>query len=274
MNTQQILAAMQDLATTVSSVAAKMEQVSVLTNTAAELSENGKKAAGEAESGMKDIMQASSAINEMNQEISQQMEEIGRIVDIISSIAEETNLLALNAAIEAARAGEAGLGFAVVASEVKELANESQKSAEHIAGIISGLQKKSAAMAEAVKKSLTEIESGNVAVNETLDIFNEIVTSISVINSNMSEVAAASEEQAASVEEVTATVNEFSDMVTQTAKESVGLAAASEESSAAVDQITHMVSQVNSSMEEIHAVTDQAHETVKRIHEEMDQFKV
>jgi len=274
MNTQQILAAMQDLATTVSSVAAKMEQVSVLTNTAAELSENGKKAAGEAESGMKDIMQASSAINEMNQEISQQMEEIGRIVDIISSIAEETNLLALNAAIEAARAGEAGLGFAVVASEVKELANESQKSAEHIAGIISGLQKKSAAMAEAVKKSLTEIESGNVAVNETLNIFNEIVTSISVINSNMSEVAAASEEQAASVEEVTATVNEFSDMVTQTAKEAIGLAAASEESSAAVDQITHMVSQVNSSMEEIHAVTDQAHETVKRIHEEMNQFKV
>ncbi|KAF5091730.1 Cache 3/Cache 2 fusion domain protein [anaerobic digester metagenome] len=274
MNTQQILAAMQDLATTVSSVAGKMEQVSVLTNTAAELSENGKKAAGEAETGMKDIMQASSTINEMNQEISQQMGEIGRIVDIISSIAEETNLLALNAAIEAARAGEAGLGFAVVASEVKELANESQKSAEHIAGIISGLQKKSGAMAAAVGKSLTEIESGNVAVNETLDIFNEIVTSISVINANMSEVAAASEQQAASVEEVTATVNEFSDMVTQTAKESVGLAAASEESSAAVDQITHMVSQVNSSMEEIHIVTDQAHETVQRIHDEMDQFKV
>jgi len=274
MNTQQILAAMQDLATTVSSVAAKMEQVSVLTNTAAELSENGKKAAGKAESGMKDIMQASSAINEMNQEISQQMQEIGRIVDMISSIAEETNLLALNAAIEAARAGEAGLGFAVVASEVKELANESQRSAEHIAGIISGLQKKSAAMAEAVKKSLIEIEHGNSAVNQTLDIFNEIVSSISVINANMSEVAAASEEQAASVEEVTATVNEFSDMVTQTAKESVGLAAASEESSAAVDQITHMVSQVNTSMEEIHGVTSQAHETVQRIHDEMDQFKV
>ncbi len=273
-NTQQILAAMQDLATTVSSVAAKIEQVSVLTNTAAELSENGKKAAGKAESGMKDIMQASSAINEMNQEISQQMQEIGRIVDMISSIAEETNLLALNAAIEAARAGEAGLGFAVVASEVKELANESQRSAEHIAGIISGLQKKSMAMAEAVKKSLIEIEHGNGAVNQTLDIFNEIVSSISVINTNMSEVAAASEEQAASVQEVTATVNEFSDMVTQTAKESVGLAAASEESSAAVDQITNMVSQVNTSMAEIHVVTDQAHESVKRIHDEMDQFKV
>jgi methyl-accepting chemotaxis protein len=274
LTTQQILAAMQDLATTVQSVAAKMEQVSYLTNTAAELSENGKKAAGEAEGGMKGIMQASSVISDMNQEINEQMQEIGRIVDIISSIAEETNLLALNAAIEAARAGEAGLGFAVVASEVKELANESQKSAEHIAGIITGLQKKSGAMADAVNKSLTEIEGGNAAVSETLEIFNEIVSSISVINSNMSEVAAASEEQAASVQEVTATVNEFSDMVTQTAKESVGLAAASEESSAAVDQISAMVSQVNTSMAVIHEATDQAHETVKHIHDEMDQFKV
>jgi len=271
-NTQQILAAMQDLATTVSSVAVKMEHVSVLTNNAEELSENGKEAAGQAEIGMKGIMQSSSAIDQMNQEISQQMQEIGRIVDIISSIAEETNLLALNAAIEAARAGDAGLGFAVVASEVKELANESQKSAENIAGIISGLQKKSGAMAEAVKKSITEVETGNKAVTKTLEVFNEIVTSISVIHSNMGEVAAASEEQAASVEEVTATVNEFSEMITQTAKESVGLAAASEESSAAVDQINQMVAQVNESMEGIHAITDRAHETVQNIHKEMEQF--
>ncbi|MDD1724899.1 MAG: Cache 3/Cache 2 fusion domain-containing protein, partial [Methanospirillum sp.] len=273
MNTQQILGAMQDLATTVSSVATKMEHVSVMTNNAAELSEKGKEAASQAETGMNGIMQSSSDIDQMNKEISTQMQEIGRIVDIISSIAEETNLLALNAAIEAARAGDAGLGFAVVASEVKELANESQKSAEHIAGIISGLQKKSGAMAEAVKKSITEVDVGNKLVIETLEVFNEIVTAISQINANMGEVAAASEEQAASVQEVTATVNEFSEMIQQTAKESIGLAAASEESSAAVDQITHMVSQVNDSMAYIHETVKQAHDAANRIQTEMDQFK-
>jgi methyl-accepting chemotaxis protein len=270
--TQQILTAMHDLATTVSSVAAKMEHVSVLTNMAAELSEKGKEAAGLAEKGMHGIMESSSEIDQMNQQISGQMQEINRIVDIISSIAEETNLLALNAAIEAARAGEAGLGFAVVAAEVKELANESQKSAENIALIISDLQKKSGAMAKAVQNSMVEVKSGNSAVDETLAVFNEIVDSISTINSNMSEVAAASEEQAASVEEVTATVNEFSDMVQQTAKESVGLAAASEESSAAVGQITQMVAQVNESMERIGQTTDKAEQAVTRIKEEMDQF--
>ena len=108
-NTQQILSAMQDLATTVSSVAAKIEYVSVLTNNASELSEKGKEAAGQADKGMGGIIQSSSAIEKMNQEMNQQMEEIGRIVDIISSIADETNLLALNAALEAARAGDAGL---------------------------------------------------------------------------------------------------------------------------------------------------------------------
>ena len=272
MATQQILAAMQDLATTVSSVAAKMEHVSALTHMAAELSEKGKEAAGLAESGMHGIMASSSEIDEMNQQISGQMQEINRIVDIISSIAEETNLLALNAAIEAARAGEAGLGFAVVAAEVKELANESQKSAENIAAIISDLQKKSSAMAKAVQNSMTEVKNGNNAVSETLAVFNEIVDSISTINSNMSEVAAASEEQAASVEEVTATVNEFSEMVQQTAKESVGLAAASEESSAAVGQITQMVAQVNESMDRIKETTELAEQAVERIEAEMGQF--
>ena len=273
MTTRQILTAMQDLATTVSSVAVKMEHVSALTHNASELSEKGKSAAGIAESGMQSIMQSSSDIDQMNKEISEQMQEIGRIVDMISSIAEETNLLALNAAIEAARAGEAGLGFAVVAAEVKELANESQRSAENIAGIITALQKRSSAMADAVKKSLAEVEGGNRAVNQTLDIFSDIVESISTIHTNMSEVAAASEEQAASVEEVTATVNEFSEMVLQTAKESVGLAAASEESSAAVGQISQMVSQVNDSMVKFKDTTEHAEESVMRIEKEMSQFK-
>lgn len=271
--TSQILVAMQDLATTVSSVAAKMEHVSVLTNNAADLSEQGKSAAGQAETGMHNIMEASSAIDQMNKEINGQMQEIGRIVDIIGSIAEETNLLALNAAIEAARAGDAGLGFAVVAAEVKELANESQKSAENIAGIISGLQKKSVAMADAVQKSMREVASGNDAVVKTLEIFNTIVTSIAVIHAGMSEVAAASEEQAASVEEVTATVNEFSEMILQTAKESLGLAAASQESSAAVDQISQMVGQVNESVTHIRDTTSDAAKAVTTIEDLMEQFK-
>ena len=272
-NTRQIMNAMQDLATTVSEVATKMNEVTALTGNASELSTRGKQVAAKAETGMQGILKSSSDIEFMITDISNQMDEIGRIVDIISSIAEQTNLLALNAAIEAARAGEAGLGFAVVAGEVKELATGSQKSAENIASIISTLQKKTGAITEAVKLSLTEVKTGNEAVGETLHLFNEIVGSIAEINRNMNDVAAASEEQAASVEEVTATVHEFGDMVQQTAKESVGLAAASEESSAAVDQIVTMITEVNSSMDQISHVVGQARESTRLIDEEMNRFR-
>ncbi|MDD1728365.1 MAG: methyl-accepting chemotaxis protein, partial [Methanospirillum sp.] len=273
-NTRQIMNAMQDLATTVSAVAGKMNEVTALTGNASKLSSHGKEVAGKAENGMHGILQSSADIERMVIDISNQMNEIGRIVDIISSIAEQTNLLALNAAIEAARAGEAGLGFAVVAGEVKELATGSQKSAENIASIIGTLQQKTVAITDEVKTSLTEVKSGNEAVGETLAIFNEIVESIAEIDKNMNEVAAASEEQAASVEEVTATVHEFGDMVQQTAKESVGLAAASEESSAAVHQIVTMINSVNTSMDEIREVVMKAEDSTVHIEETMNRFRI
>ncbi len=273
-STQQIMNAMQDLATTVSAVAGKMNEVTALTGSASELSGRGKQVAGRAETGMQGIMHSSADIERMVTDISSQMNEIGRIVDIISSIAEQTNLLALNAAIEAARAGEAGLGFAVVAGEVKDLATGSQKSAENIASIITALQQKTVAITAAVKVSLTEVKTGDEAVGESLAIFSEIVGSIAEIDRNMNEVAAASEEQAASVEEVTATVHEFGDMVQQTAKESVGLAAASEESSAAVDQIVTMIDHVNTSMDEIRSVVKNALESTQFIENEMSRFKI
>ncbi|HWQ65343.1 MAG TPA: Cache 3/Cache 2 fusion domain-containing protein [Methanospirillum sp.] len=270
----QILVAMKDLSSTVSEVASKMEDAAIITNDTEELSARGKDVATRAEVGMHGILTSSSEIEHMITDISDQMGEIGRIVDIISSIADQTNLLALNAAIEAARAGDAGLGFAVVAGEVKELATESQRSAENIAGIINTLQKKTGAITTAVKVSLTEVRTGNEAVSETLTIFGEIVSAIHSINQNMNEVAAASEEQAASVEEVTSTVNEFGAMIQQTTKESIGLAAASEESSAAVDQIVTMVDQVNESMTHIRQAVTDARESVRLIETEMNVFKI
>jgi methyl-accepting chemotaxis protein len=272
--TDQILVAMQDLSTTVSSVAAKIEGVSILTQEAATLSSRGKDVAIEAEGGMKGILKSSGEIERLVLDISNQMNEIGRIVGIIGGIAEQTNLLALNAAIEAARAGEAGLGFAVVAGEVKELASGSQKSAENIAQIIGRLQKQTQIITETVKTSLSDVKTGSESVEETLSIFNTFVSSISDINQHMNEVAAASEEQAASVEEVTATVHEYGTMVTQTATEAVGLAAASEESSAAVAQIVEMIREVTNSMDQIRSAVSNAGEAFERVNTEMDRFKI
>ncbi|NLV28148.1 MAG: HAMP domain-containing protein [Methanomicrobiales archaeon] len=247
----QTLTAMNDLSSTVSAVATKAEQASVMAKQTVELSEKGLTLAGKAENGMEGIIHSFEATGSNISDITSQMDEIGKIVGVITGIAEQTGLLALNAAIEAARAGEAGLGFAVVADEVKALALESQKSAENIATIIGNLQKKSLEVSESMNTVSSEVKAGNEAVTETLSVFNEIVKAIDVVHNNMTEVAGATEEQAAAVEEITASVHEVGSLVQQTATEAVDSAAATEEVTASIDQITKAISEAAASVQNI-----------------------
>ena len=233
----QALTAMNDLANTVGEVAQRATATSELVSQSSDLAYDGVKRAELAGRGMEEIMKAFAMTSEAVTDMSSQMEAIGGIVGVISSIAEQTSLLALNAAIEAARAGDAGLGFAVVADEVKSLAQESQTSAEHIGSIIGNLQKMSIDMTNGMNKSADVMQSGNNAVTETITIFNQIAEAIGDVNKNMSEVAAASEEQAASVEEITASMSEVRNMVQETAKAATDSAAAAEEISASLDEV-------------------------------------
>ncbi|ACL16414.1 methyl-accepting chemotaxis protein [Methanosphaerula palustris] len=242
---EQVLKAMEDLSAAVEEVTASSESVATLANGANTLSKDGAELARKAEQGMVGITRSTTEVDQIIGEIKVEMQKIGKIVGLISDLANQTNLLALNAAIEAARAGDAGRGFAVVAAEVKSLAQESRTSAESIAEMIGGLQHKSELAAQATASASKEVGEGSAVLSETLNIFNRIVGDIEKITRSVEEVASASEEQAATVEEITASVHEVSSLVDGTASDAGDAAAASEESSAAIDEVGKIIENVN-----------------------------
>jgi methyl-accepting chemotaxis protein len=242
---EQVLIAMEDLNTSVSTVAAKVDSVSRLTKQTNDTASNGMKQAAVAESGISAIKGAVNDVDTTISQIRNQMNEINKIIDIISDISDQTNLLALNAAIEAARAGDAGMGFAVVANEVKSLAQGSQKSAEDIARIIDSLQSQSERAASAMNLATSEVSKGSVAIIDTIEFFHTIADQIETISHDMTEVSSLTEEEAAAVQEITASVSEVKSMAIETAQEAVGSAAATEESSAALNQVSTIISDLS-----------------------------
>ena len=248
---QQVLKAMEDLNITVAEVSRRAEEVSSTATTANGYAKNGVQLAQKSETAMEEIKRSSTEVDQIVKDINQQMDEIGKIVRLISDIANQTNLLALNAAIEAARAGEAGRGFAVVAAEVKSLAQDSRQSAENIADMIMTLQTKAKKANDAMGHAGETVAIGSNALSETLGAFEQIAGSIDDITRNATDVASSSEEQAASVEEVTASINEVSGLVQNTAKEAGDAAAATQEASASIDQISKIVANVNEIVETV-----------------------
>ncbi len=256
----QILRAMDDLTTTVAAVAQKAESVASLTQDANEVAQAGMELARKTVDSMSDITRSTGEVDCIVQDINTRMNEIGKIVRLISDIASQTNLLALNAAIEAARAGEAGRGFAVVASEVKSLALDSRSSAENISELISDLQKMTKSADGAMKSSLMTIREGNAALEDTMSAFEQIASKIEIISRNIIDVASSAEEQAASVEEITASMQEVS-LLTHTNTEGV------EETSCTLDQTTKALNRINKEITLLVGIAD-------GVNGEVEQFRV
>jgi len=175
----------------------------------------------------------SGAVNDLNMKSGQ----IVTIVEMITGIADQTNLLALNAAIEAARAGEAGKGFAVVADEVRKLAEESAGAALNISRLITDIQNGMATTVKQIERTGEIIKQQGSAVKESQEMFIQIENGAQNIDNAIQEVSAVLEEMLAGVDEVV--------------REVEGISGASQESAAATQQITALVVQQRDSIQDI-----------------------
>lgn len=221
------------------------EEMSVLTSTANSLAQKGISHARDADKGMHGITETSSIVGKIILEISSQMQEIGKIVRVITDISNQTNLLALNAAIEAARAGEAGRGFAVVAAEVKSLAQDSRRSAEHINEMITSLQKKIQDASDGMNEAGSAVQLGNNALSGMLDVFKELTGSVETIATNMKSVLDSMHQESIAFQTIHTHISDMEGRVDSTSKAAEHSASAAEEVLAVIEQIVMVFQEIS-----------------------------
>ncbi|RZA15041.1 MAG: methyl-accepting chemotaxis protein, partial [Proteobacteria bacterium] len=227
--TDQVATAMNQMAATVQEVARNAEQASNAAVSASREVREGdavvSKAVIQIETLATEVGRSKVAMDELKQESNK----IGGVLDVIKAVAEQTNLLALNAAIEAARAGEAGRGFAVVADEVRSLAQRTQTSTEEIATLIDGLHSRTAQVATTLENSRLLTDDSVALTRDAGTSIGNISRSITTIESMNQQIAASAEEQSAVAEEINRSVINVRDISEQTASASEETASSSVE---------------------------------------------
>jgi len=236
--------AMNEMNATVQEVARNASSAATVSGETRSNAEEGQKILANAMSSISQVQKVSLALKEDMGTLHEHTQNISQIMNVISDIADQTNLLALNAAIEAARAGEAGRGFAVVADEVRKLAEKTMSSTSDVAGAITAIQGSAQQSVNRMEEALGDVEQATSLAQQSGEALQQIVRNVEDTADQVRAIATASEEQSAASEEINqsiTTVNEMSGQTTQAMNEAAkaisDLAQQTERLSALIDEM-------------------------------------
>jgi len=259
-DTEQGVSRMKDLAEKINDVAEHTEAIETYSRETIKLTGEGLESVEDLEGKAKETTEITKTIITKAKALHVQSKSIGKIVKVISDIAEQTNLLSLNAAIEAARAGDAGKGFAVVSDEIRKLAEQSATATREIAAIVKDTQAQTEQVAESAEASENILKQHNVAVENTLDVFRKISTSMSELNDK--------------VDEIAKSVTEMEKFKESTLASMYNISAVSEEIAASTEEVSASTQEQLSAIEELASYAAHLDKTAQNLHETIKMFKI
>ena len=231
------------VSTAITQVSANAQNAFVGAKAAAESAQKGVSMSKETVKGMENIKKTMDIVSAKVNGLGERSKEIGKIVEAIDDIADQTNLLALNAAVEAARAGEQGRGFAVVADEVRKLAERSQSATKEIADLIGGIQNGVAETVTAMEKGTQEVAGGYELASKAGQSLDDILSR--------------SRDMGVQVEQISSAAQQLTAMSAEMVKLSDNISAIVEQNTAATEQMSATAKQVSRSVESVAGVAEQ-----------------
>ena len=229
--------AMEEMNSTVLEVARNAGEASENARVTKEKALEGQKLVGQVVLSIKALETNSEELRASMEQLGLQTESIGSVMNVITDIADQTNLLALNAAIEAARAGEAGRGFAVVADEVRKLAEKTMDATKQVGEAISSIQ-------DSTRKNITATDTAVHSIVESTDLvgksgkaLDEIVGMVETSADQIHGIATAAEQQSATSEEINRATEEINQISAESAQ-------ATEQSAEAIAEVAKLASQI------------------------------
>jgi methyl-accepting chemotaxis protein len=236
--------AMEEMNATVVEVARNASEAARNSDTARTEADSGAAVVGQSVAAIGEVQTVAHELQANMRALGKQAEAIGTVMNVISDIADQTNLLALNAAIEAARAGEAGRGFAVVADEVRKLAEKTMGATKEVGQNIRDIQEAARLNLANVERAASAVDRATQLAGKSGEALTRIVGLVGDSAKQVEGIATASEEQSSASEEISRAVDEVNRIVGETAEGMV-------QSAKAVQELAAMSAELRTLMTEL-----------------------